>query len=122
LTISFDLEELWQLKQANPEWIILLGDKSKNPSKLVGAWKDMKTQTMADLQALVSKAQSSEVEAWNFGPRTGLGGLACLDWDWEFSPEGQRSAWCNTHLELVLSRYDSKSYDIKFGSGGYPDG
>ena len=38
----------------------------------------------ADLEALVAKAQGSEVEAWNFGPRTGLGGLACLDWDWEF--------------------------------------
>ena len=24
------------------------------------------------------------MEACNFGPRTGLGGLACLDWDWEF--------------------------------------
>jgi P4 family phage/plasmid primase-like protien len=84
LTIGFDLEELWRLKHANPEWVILLGDKSKNPSKLVGAWKDMKAQTMADLQTLVAKAQSSEVEAWNFGPRTGLGGLACLDWDWEF--------------------------------------
>jgi hypothetical protein len=39
---------------------------------------------MQDLEALVVRAQGSEVEAWNFGPRTGLGGLACLDWDWEF--------------------------------------
>jgi len=39
---------------------------------------------MQDIEALVTKAQSSDVEAWNFGPRTGLGELACLDWDWEF--------------------------------------
>jgi P4 family phage/plasmid primase-like protien len=63
---------------------LLLGDKSKNPSRLVGAWKDITSQSMQDLEALVERGGSSEVEAWNFGPRTGLGGLACLDWDWEF--------------------------------------
>ena len=72
------------LKRAHPDWVLLLGDKSKNPSRLVGAWKDITSQSMQDLEALVERAQSSEVEAWNFGPRTGLGGLACLDWDWEF--------------------------------------
>jgi P4 family phage/plasmid primase-like protien len=61
-----------------------MGDKAKNPSRLVGAWKEMTSQSMEELQALVAKVQCSEVEAWNFGPRTGLGGLACLDWDWEF--------------------------------------
>jgi P4 family phage/plasmid primase-like protien len=84
LTVIFDLEELFQLKRAHPDWVLLLGDKSKNPSRLVGAWKDITSQSMQDLEALVLRAQSSEVEAWNFGPRTGLGGLACLDWDWEF--------------------------------------
>jgi hypothetical protein len=84
LTIVFDLEQLYQLKRAHPDWVLLLGDKSKNPSRLVGAWKDLTSQSMADLQGLVERAKSSEVEAWNFGPRTGLGGLACLDWDWEF--------------------------------------
>jgi P4 family phage/plasmid primase-like protien len=63
---------------------LLLGDKSKNPSRLVGVWKDITSQSMQDLEALVVRVQGSEVEAWNFGPRTGLGGLACLDWDWEF--------------------------------------
>ncbi len=50
----------------------------------MGAWKDITSQSMQDLEALVEKIRISEVEAWNFGPRTGLGGLACLDWDWEF--------------------------------------
>jgi P4 family phage/plasmid primase-like protien len=39
---------------------------------------------MQELEALVVRVQGSKVEAWNFGPRTGLSGLACLDWDWEF--------------------------------------
>ncbi len=84
MTIIFDLEQLYQLKRAHPNWVLLLGDKAKNPSCLVGAWKDIVCQSMQDLEALVARAHRSEVEAWNFGPRTGLGGLACLDWDWEF--------------------------------------
>ena len=84
MTIAFDLNELYLLKRVHPEWVLLMGDKSKNPSRLVGAWKDITSQSMQDLEALVDKAQRSEVEAWNFGPRSGLGGLACLDWDWEF--------------------------------------
>jgi P4 family phage/plasmid primase-like protien len=39
---------------------------------------------MQELEVLVAKAKGTEVEAWNFGPRTGIGGLVCLDWDWEF--------------------------------------
>ena len=84
MTIVFDLEQLYLLKRVHPDWVLLLGDKSKNPSRLVGAWKDITSQSMQDLEALVAKAQACEVEAWNFGPRSGLGDLACLDWDWEF--------------------------------------
>ncbi len=82
--ICFDVAELFAFKRAHPDWVLLLGDSAKNPSRLVGAWKDFTSQSMADLEALVKRAEASEVEAWNFGPRTGLGGLACLDWDWEF--------------------------------------
>ena len=88
MTIIFDLEELYRLKCAHPDWVLLLGDKAKNPSRLVGAWKDITSQSMQDLKALMLRAQCSEVEAWNFGPRTGIGGLACLDWDWEFLAYG----------------------------------
>ena len=84
MTVVFDVEQLYALKRAHPDWVLLLGDKSKNPSRLVGTWKDLTSQSLEDLEALVAKAQAGEVEAWNFGPRTGLGGLACLDWDWEF--------------------------------------
>ena len=84
LTIVFDVEQLFALKRLHPDWVLLLGDKSKNPSRLVGAWKEITCQSMQDLEVLVDRARGSEVEAWNFGPRTGLGGLACLDWDWEF--------------------------------------
>jgi P4 family phage/plasmid primase-like protien len=84
LTVIFDVEELYLLKRTHPSWVLLLGDKAKNPSRLVGAWKEMTNQSMEELQALVERVQRSEVEAWNFGPRSGLGGLACLDWDWEF--------------------------------------
>jgi hypothetical protein len=84
LTVIFNVEELYLLKRAHPNWVLLLGDKTKNPSRLVGVWKEMTSQSMEELQALVERVQRSEVEAWNFGPRTGLGGLACLDWDWEF--------------------------------------
>jgi hypothetical protein len=64
--------------------VLLLGDKAKNPTRLVGSWKELTSQSMADLEALIQQAGASEVEAWNFDPRTGFGGLACLDWDWEF--------------------------------------
>jgi hypothetical protein len=84
MTVAFDLEQLYEFKRVHPDWVFLLGDKSKNPSRLVGSWKDLTTQSIAELEALVERAKVSEVEAWNFGPRTGLGGLACLDWDWEF--------------------------------------
>ena len=56
MTIIFDLEELYQLKRAHPDWVLLLGDKSKNPSRLVGAWKDITSQSMQDLEALVARA------------------------------------------------------------------
>jgi P4 family phage/plasmid primase-like protien len=84
VTVIFDVKQLYSLKRAHPDWVFLLGDKAKNPSRLVGAWKDITSQSMEDLEALVAKAAECEVEAWNFGPRTGIGGLACLDWDWEF--------------------------------------
>ena len=84
MTVIFNVEELYLLKRAHPNWVLLLGDKTKNPSRLVGVWKEMTSQSMEELQTLVERVQRSEVEAWNFGPRTGLGGLACLDWDWEF--------------------------------------
>jgi P4 family phage/plasmid primase-like protien len=84
VTIVFDLSELRAFKREHPDWVILFGDKSKNPARLVGSWKDLTSQTPQELEELIVKAQVSEVEAWNFGPRTGLGNLACLDWDWEF--------------------------------------
>jgi P4 family phage/plasmid primase-like protien len=84
MTVIFDVEQLYALKRKYPTWVLLLGDKAKNPARLVGSWKDITSQSMEELQALVKRAQKSEIEAWNFGPRTGLGGLACLDWDWEF--------------------------------------
>lgn len=61
MTIAFDLKELYLIKQAHPEWVLLLGDKAKNPSRLVGAWKDITSQSMQDLEALVAKAQACEV-------------------------------------------------------------
>ena len=84
MTVVFDVEDLFLLKRIYPSWVFLLGDKSKNPSRLVGSWKDLTSQSMQDLEALVDRVQRGEVEAWNFGPRSGLGGLACLDWDWSF--------------------------------------
>ena len=58
LTIVFDLAQLYALKRAHPDWVLLLGDKSKNPSRLVGAWKDLTSQSMEDLEALVARVES----------------------------------------------------------------
>ena len=41
MTIVFDVEELYLLKQAYPSWVLLLDDKTKNPSRLVGIKKGL---------------------------------------------------------------------------------
>jgi hypothetical protein len=48
------MSELYFFKRTHPNWVLLLGDKSKNPSRLVGAWKEMTSQSMEELQALVT--------------------------------------------------------------------
>lgn len=63
MTIVFNVEDLYFLKRTHPSWVILFGDKSKNPSRLVGAWKEMTSQSMEELQALVERVQNSDVEA-----------------------------------------------------------
>jgi hypothetical protein len=45
MTIVFNLEDLHRLKRGHPDWVILLGDKAKNPQRIVGAWKELTTQT-----------------------------------------------------------------------------
>ncbi len=39
LTIGLDIKKIWQFKRALSEWIILLGDKTKNLPKFQAIWK-----------------------------------------------------------------------------------
>jgi hypothetical protein len=52
MTIVFNLEDLHRLKRGHPDWVILLGDKAKNPQRIVGAWKELTTQTPQILRLL----------------------------------------------------------------------
>ena len=57
-TVIFDVEQLYEFKRTHPDWVFLLGDKIKNPSRLVGAWKDITNQSMQDLEALVARRRA----------------------------------------------------------------
>ncbi|MGD0451454.1 MAG: phage/plasmid primase, P4 family [Candidatus Bathyarchaeia archaeon] len=83
LTILFNIEELRQLKNKHPDWVIVAGDKDKNPEGLGKGWK-AKTQTMAEFESLINYCRDSTVEYWNFGMVTGLGNVNTIDFDWEF--------------------------------------
>ena len=81
--IIFDVEELRKAKRKHPNWVFFLGDQEKSPQKIVGKWKQKTTQTPEELEELIKETQNGNVEAWNWGIKTGLG-IVALDWDWEF--------------------------------------
>lgn len=85
LTVSFNIEKLQKTKQQHPNWIFFLGDKTKNPQTIVGKWRDIITQSIEELDKLITATKNRpDVDAWNWGIRTGLNDIACLDFDWEF--------------------------------------
>lgn len=85
MTVLFDVQELLKEKKAHPEWIFFLGDKEKNPQTIMGKWKEITKQSFQELEDLVKRTeQRTDVEAWNWGIRTGINDVACLDFDWEF--------------------------------------
>ena len=113
MTIIFDVEELRKVKHDHPEWVLLIGDKTKSPQRIVGKWKELTSQTPRELEALIVKVQNSEIEAWNYGPRTGLNNLACLDFDWEFlAYKWQKKLWERAKTETYLT--PNKGYRMLF--------
>lgn len=85
MTVVFEASKLLEEKKLHPEWIFFIGDKQKNPQTIIGKWRDVNSQTYEELLDLVEKTkQRKDVEAWNWGIRTGINDLACLDFDWEF--------------------------------------
>lgn len=85
MTVIFNIDGLLKEKQIHPNWIFFLGDKTKNPQTIVGKWKHIEEQTQEELEQLIQDTQKRiDVEAWNWGIRTGIHDIACLDFDWEF--------------------------------------
>ena len=84
MTLIFDVDELRKEKQLHPDWVFFVGDKEKNPQKFVGSWKEQTSQTTQELEILIEGSQKRTDEAWNWGIRTGIKNIACLDFDWEF--------------------------------------
>lgn len=82
--IIFDINELKQTKIDHPNWVLLIADAGKNPKDLTGKWKTQVTQTPLELDTLIERIKTSPIEAWNYGPKTGLNNLATLDFDWEW--------------------------------------
>lgn len=85
MTILFDVAELHREKQAHQDWVFFLGDKEKNPQTIIGKWKNIRIQSPQELNEIIERTQKrKDVEAWNWGIRTGINNIACLDFDWEF--------------------------------------
>ena len=83
MTILFNFEEMRQFKKQHPDWVLVAGDKDKNPENLGKGWK-VKTQTMEEFEKLIEYCKESTVEFWNYGIVTGLNNVNSLDFDWEF--------------------------------------
>lgn len=83
MTILFNVEDMRRLKLGFPDWVIVAGDRDKNPESLGKGWKKQ-AQTMKELEDLVSYCVNSKTEFWNFGIVTGLNYVNTIDFDWEF--------------------------------------
>jgi P4 family phage/plasmid primase-like protien len=83
LPILFNIEEIRRFKNKYPDWVLVAGDRDKNPESLGKGWK-VKTQTMAEFESLIAYCRDSTVEYWNFGMVTGLSNVNTIDFDWEF--------------------------------------
>jgi P4 family phage/plasmid primase-like protien len=83
MTILFDVAEMRKLKNEHPDWVLVAGDKDKNPESLGKGWKKL-TQTMQEFESLIRYCQTSKTEFWNFGMVTGLNNVNTIDFDWEF--------------------------------------
>ncbi len=85
MTIRFNISNLEAAKSIHPEWVFFLADKEKNPQTIVGKWKEIKTQSLQELELLIANAKKrKDVEAWCWGIRTGVNNVIALDFDWEF--------------------------------------
>ncbi len=83
MTILFNVDDMRQLKRGFPDWVIVTGDRDKNPESLGKGWKKQ-TQTMEEFEDLIKYCESSKTEFWNFGIVTGLNNVNTIDFDWEF--------------------------------------
>jgi len=72
-----------QLKRGFPDWVIVAGDRDKNPESLGKDWKKQ-VQTMEELEELIKYCENSKTEFWNYGIVTGLNNVNTIDFDWEF--------------------------------------
>jgi len=72
-----------QFKRGFSDWVIVAGDKDKNPESLGKGWKKQ-TQTIEEIEDLISYCQTSKTEFWNYGMVTGLNNVNTIDFDWEF--------------------------------------
>lgn len=84
-TIFFNTKDLIDEKQKKPERVFFIADKTKNPKDFMGKWREITTQSIEELDTLIKNIEKrTDVEAWNYGIRTGLNNEAGLDFDWEF--------------------------------------
>ena len=83
MTILFNVEEMRKFKRQNPSWVVVAGDKDKNPEALGKGWKKQ-TQTLEEFENLVKNCEDSKTEFWNYGMVTGLNNVNTIDFDWEF--------------------------------------
>jgi P4 family phage/plasmid primase-like protien len=83
MTILFNIEDMRQLKHGFPDWVMVAGDRDKNPESLGKDWKKQ-VQTMEELEELIKYCENSKTEFWNYGIVTGLNNVNTIDFDWEF--------------------------------------
>jgi len=94
--------------------VFFLGDKTKNPQTIIGKWKHIKTQTIEELDQLIEDTQKrTDVEAWNWGIRTGINDISCLDFDWEFLYYGWLRKF-GDRAKTVTYRTANKGYRVIF--------
>ncbi len=82
--LKFSREEPIRFKEKHPDAVIFLADESKNPQSFMGSWGRIKSQTAEDLEALLSRAETSKEMATNWGIRTGLFGFFGGDFEWSW--------------------------------------